>query len=127
MNRELMAIVLALSAVDRGFEPSSDQAKDFKIGICCFSTKHAVLRCNSMSIAQNRDNVRVERHVYSRTVALVSQHNTNLTKHVGLVQCAHHYHLMECNLFSPLCSTPNKLAKFNTLIIKLRFSSLRHR
>jgi hypothetical protein len=47
MNRDLMAIVIALSAVDRGFEPSSDQTKDFKIEICCFSTKHAVLRSNN--------------------------------------------------------------------------------
>ena len=48
MNRDVMAIVLALSAVDRGFEPSSDQTNDFQIGICCFSTKHAVLRGNSI-------------------------------------------------------------------------------
>jgi hypothetical protein len=39
-----MVSVLASSAVDRGFEPGSDQAKDYKIGICCFSAKHAALR-----------------------------------------------------------------------------------
>jgi hypothetical protein len=39
-----MVSVLASSAVDRGFEPRSGQTKDYKIGICCFSTKHAALR-----------------------------------------------------------------------------------
>ena len=34
-------------AVDRGFEPRSGQTKDDKIGICCFSAKHAALRRNS--------------------------------------------------------------------------------
>jgi hypothetical protein len=39
-----MVRVLASSAVDRGFEPQSGQPKDYKIGICCFSAKHAALR-----------------------------------------------------------------------------------
>ena len=39
-----MASMLASSAVDRGFEPRSDQTKDYAIGICCFSAKHAALR-----------------------------------------------------------------------------------
>ena len=37
----VMVSVLASSAVDRGFEPWSGQTKDFKIDICCFSSKHA--------------------------------------------------------------------------------------
>ena len=36
----VMVSVLATSAVDRGFE----QIKDYKIGSCCFSAKHAALR-----------------------------------------------------------------------------------
>ena len=32
-----MDSVLTSNVVDHGFEPQSDQAKDFKIGICCFS------------------------------------------------------------------------------------------
>jgi len=36
--------VLASRKVDRGFEPRSGQTKDYKIGICCFSAKHAILR-----------------------------------------------------------------------------------
>ena len=40
----VMVCVLALSAVDRLLERRSDQTKGYKIGICCFSTKHKVLR-----------------------------------------------------------------------------------
>ena len=35
--------VITSSAVDCGFEPQSAQTKDYKIGICCFSTKHTAL------------------------------------------------------------------------------------
>ena len=54
----VMVSVLALSAVDRGFEPWSGQTKDYKIGICCFSAKYAALRRKSKDwLAQNQDNV----------------------------------------------------------------------
>ena len=43
----VMVSVLASSAVDRGFEPRSGQTKDNKIGICCFSAKHTVIRRKS--------------------------------------------------------------------------------
>ena len=43
----VMVSVLASSAADRGFEPWSGQTKDYKIGICCFSTKHPALRRKS--------------------------------------------------------------------------------
>jgi hypothetical protein len=35
--------VLPSSVVDRWFEPRSGQTEDHKIGICCFSAKHAAL------------------------------------------------------------------------------------
>ena len=35
--------MVASSAVDRGFESQLGQTKDYKIGICCFSTKYAAL------------------------------------------------------------------------------------
>jgi hypothetical protein len=35
--------VLPSSAVDRGFESRSGKTKDYEIGICCFSAKHAVV------------------------------------------------------------------------------------
>jgi hypothetical protein len=53
-----MISVLALSSVDHGFEPRSGQTKDFRIGICCFSTKHAALRRKSKDwLARNQNNV----------------------------------------------------------------------
>ena len=42
-----MVSMLALSVVDRGLEFRSGQTKDYKIGICCFSAKHAALRRKS--------------------------------------------------------------------------------
>ena len=38
-----MVSVLASSVVDREFEHRSGQIKDYKIGIRCFSAKHAAL------------------------------------------------------------------------------------
>jgi hypothetical protein len=53
-----MVRVLASSAVDRGFEPRSGQTKDYKIGICCFSAKHAALRRKNKDwSARNQNNV----------------------------------------------------------------------
>jgi hypothetical protein len=40
----IMVSMLASSVVGRGFKPWSGQTKDYKIGICCFSTKLTVLR-----------------------------------------------------------------------------------
>ena len=52
-----MVSVLASSAVDRWFESRSG-IKDYKIGICYFSAKHAALRRKSKDgLARNRDNV----------------------------------------------------------------------
>jgi hypothetical protein len=54
----VMVSVLASSVVDRGFEPRSGQTKDYKIGICCFSAKHAALRRKSIDwMARNQNNV----------------------------------------------------------------------
>ena len=40
----VMVSKLASSAVDRGFETRSGETKNYKIGTCCFSAIHAVLR-----------------------------------------------------------------------------------
>jgi hypothetical protein len=54
----VMVSVLASSAVDCGFEPRSGQTKDYEIGICCFSAKHASLRKKSKDwLTRNQDNV----------------------------------------------------------------------
>ena len=54
----VMVSMLTSSAVDRGFELRSGQAKDYKIGICYFSTKQAALRRESKDwLARNQNNV----------------------------------------------------------------------
>jgi hypothetical protein len=54
----VMVIVLASSSADCGFKSRSGQAKDYKIGICCFSAKHAALRRKSKEwLARNQNNV----------------------------------------------------------------------
>ena len=49
MNRigGVMISVLASRKVDRGCEARSNQTKDYKIGICCFSSQHAALNRKS--------------------------------------------------------------------------------
>jgi hypothetical protein len=42
-----MVSVLALCAVDRGFEPRSGQTKDLYNCICCLPAKHTALRSKS--------------------------------------------------------------------------------
>ena len=53
-----MVSVLASRVVDREFESRSGQTKDCKIGICCFSAKHAASRRKSKDwSARNQNNV----------------------------------------------------------------------
>ena len=53
-----MVSVLASSGVDRGFKSRLGQTKDYAIGICCFSAKHAALRRKSKDwLARNQNNV----------------------------------------------------------------------
>jgi hypothetical protein len=53
-----MVSMFTSSAVDCGFELLSGQAKDYKIGICCFSAKHTALRRKSKYwLARNHDDV----------------------------------------------------------------------
>jgi hypothetical protein len=39
-----MVSILVSSVIDRGFECLSGQAKDYKIGMCCFSATHTALK-----------------------------------------------------------------------------------
>ena len=60
MNRlgGVMISVLASSTVDRGLEPWSGQIKDYKIGICFLSAKHAAFMRKSKDwLARNQNNV----------------------------------------------------------------------
>ena len=53
-----MINMLTSSAVDYGFYPGSGQTKDYVIGICCFSAKHAALSTMGKDwLSQNQDNV----------------------------------------------------------------------
>ena len=54
----VMVSVLASTVIDRWFERRSGKTKDFKVGICCFSAKHAALRRQSKDwLARNQANV----------------------------------------------------------------------
>ena len=69
----VMVSVLALSAVDRVFEPRSGQTKDYKIGICCISAKHAALRRKSKDwLARNQNNVSEWSDISTRGLVSVS-------------------------------------------------------
>jgi hypothetical protein len=53
-----MVNVLVSSAIDRGFKHRSGQTNDYKIGICCFSAKHAAFGRKSKDwLDRNQDNV----------------------------------------------------------------------
>ena len=75
----VMVSVLALSVIDRC--PRSGQTEDYRIGICCFSAMHTVLRRKSKDwLDQNQDNVsRVGRHIYpwlwSQGASTITHHN----------------------------------------------------
>jgi hypothetical protein len=84
----VMVSVLASNVVYRGFESWSGQTKDNKIGICCFSAKHAALRIKSKDcLGRNQDNV--------SEWADMSIHRLlfQWTRRVGLVQSGPHHHL----------------------------------
>ena len=100
-----MVSVLALSAVDRGFEPRLVQTKVYKIGIYCFSTKHAAFKFNNPNwLSQNQDDVSEWRDIstlrcYTILCGLVCYTGCCFTikiyPSVCLVQKGHHYHLIE--------------------------------
>ena len=78
--------MLASSAVDCGFEPRLGQTKDYTIGICCFSAKHAALRRKGKDwLARNQNNMSEWSDMSTR----------RLTQRVGLVQSGLHHHLID--------------------------------
>ena len=67
-----MVSAIVSSAVDRGFELRSAQTKDYEIGICCFSARHAALRRkNKDCLARNQDNGSKCGGLYIRGLVLV--------------------------------------------------------
>jgi hypothetical protein len=52
----VVVIVSPLSVLERELEPQSGQTKDYQIGICCYSAKHAALRRKSKDwLVRNRE------------------------------------------------------------------------
>ena len=89
-----MVKVLATSALDRGFEPRSEQTKDYKIGMCCFSAKHAALRRKSKDwLARNWDNVSEWGDMSIRGLLFQKAGTMKIqTKRVDLVHSGPHHH-----------------------------------
>ena len=58
INYHIGGVMVSVLAVDRWVDPRSDQTKNYEIGICCFSAKHAALRSKSKDwSARNQNNV----------------------------------------------------------------------
>ena len=93
----VMVNVLASSVVDRGFEPRSGQTKDYKIGMCCFSAKHAALSRESKDWLARYQNDVSEWSDMSTRRMLFQKSNPikNPTQRVGLVQSGPHHHVIE--------------------------------
>ena len=116
--------MLDSSMVDRVFEPWSGQTKDYEIGICCFSVKHAALSSN---VSEGTTNLRTDcwfshlseggdkstdrlliqssvwgrRQIYGRTVdsVICLRGATNLPTDCWFSHL--HHHSIEWNFFSP--------------------------
>jgi hypothetical protein len=94
--------MLASSVNDHGLEPRSCQIKDYQIGtsICCIFANHTSFRSKSKDwLARNEwsdklpaDSCFIGLVLYTSTWACCSS------------IFRYHYHLIECNLFSPLYS-----------------------
>ena len=65
--------MLALSAVDRGFESRSSQTKDYQLVFVAYNAKHTELRRKSKDwLARNQDIVSEWSDMYIRGLASVS-------------------------------------------------------
>jgi hypothetical protein len=86
----IMVSVFASSVVDRVFDSRSGQTKDYTIGICCFSTKHAALRRKNKDwLARNQNNVSEWDDMSICGL---------LCQWAGLEQSGPHHHLIEFKL-----------------------------
>ena len=94
---DVIAIVLASSVVDRGFEPRLDQAKDYEIGICCSSAKHAALKSKGKELlARTQDNMSECSDMAINGLLFQCASTINhTTKRIGLVQSGPHHHYMD--------------------------------
>ena len=97
-------------AVCCGFKSRSDQSKVYKIGICCFFSKNAVLGKKGKDwLTQNQDHVsRVEWHVCSMNCCIPEVYK-NPTRPVSLWQSRYHHHIMKMQLAAALTQKINCL------------------
>ena len=96
----VMIDMLALSVVDHRLKPQSNQTKDFNIGICCFSAKHAALRSKSKEkLARNKDND-VSEWSNMSTCELLFQWASNIKIQLGMWS-----DMSTCGLSFPWAST----------------------
>jgi len=83
--------VLTSSVVDRGFHPRSNQTKDYKIGICCFSAKYALLTSKRKDLlARNQNNISEWSDMSTRGLLF-----NNPTQRVRVEQSGPHHHLID--------------------------------
>jgi hypothetical protein len=103
----LMVSILATSAVDSELKPWSCQTKDYIIGICCFSAKHASLTRKSKDwLAWNRANVSEWGNMAIRRLLFQWANTIKIQLSVGLVQSGPHHHLTTALVARMLTITP---------------------
>jgi len=79
-----MVSMFASNVVNCGFECRSDKTNEYKIGIGCFSDKHATLRKKGKLLIGSES---------SDTSNDINYKNPS--KHLYLVQSEHHHHFIE--------------------------------
>jgi outer membrane protease len=95
-----MVSVLASCAVYCGFETRSGQTKYYKIGICCFSSKHAALRSKSKDwLARNQNNVSEWSDMSTHGLLFQLASTLKIQLSVCLEQSGDHHHFIDINLF----------------------------
>jgi len=77
------------------------QTNEYKMGICCFSTKHATLRSKNKDwLSRNQNNVSKWSDMSTRGLLLQwASTIKNPTQRVGLDQSGHHPHFIGNNFF----------------------------
>ena len=119
----IIVSVLVSRVADREFEPRSSQTKNYRIGMCCFSAKHAALRRKNKDwLARNQDNPSYLGVMSIRGLVFQwASTKKNKTKRIGLVQSGPHLIVisLKINLFSPWNSWKNALNSKTNVAVSL--------
>ena len=86
-----MIIVIASSALDRGFDKQSRQTNDYHIGMCCLSAKHTSFRSRSKDCLLRIKIMCLIGATYL-PLSCVSEHHKIPKNCVGQVQSGQHHH-----------------------------------